>query len=173
MMSMQLSYVKTNLFKLSDINWETTDYPPAHYHVLYSVHLLWLHTQSLIRLEDLRQCEGSVFIFRQLTSNDYCFSISSVAERTFHTSLYARDPRHVLCSGFHAVDSEFQVLSTGSRITIFSGIPDSKAQDFRFHKHKFPWFRTPQEKNLPDSRTWGDLMFMEILKCLRAEQGPR
>ena len=112
-------------------------------------------------------------VFRQLTSNDYCFSISSVAERTFHTSLYARDPRHVLCSGFHAVDSEFQVLSTGFRITIFSGIPDSKAKDFRFHKHKFPWFRNPQEKNLPNSRTWGDLMFMEILKCLRAEQGPR
>ena len=67
--------------------------------------------------------------------------------------------------------ARYSVLDSG--LQFFSGIPDSKAQDFRFHKHTFPWFRNPQEKKLPDSRTWGDLMFMEILKCLRAEQGPR
>ena len=175
MMSRQLSYVKTNLFKLSDINWETTDYPPAHYHVLYSVHLLWLHTHSLIRLEDLRQCEAVLFSFSgswQVMTTILLFPLSRKRPSIQFVPL-CEGSTAVLCSGFHAVDSEFQVLNTGSQITIFSGIPDSKAQDFRFHKHKFPWFRTPQEKNLPDSRTWGDLMFMEILKCLRAEQGPR
>ena len=157
MMSMQLSYVKTNLFKLSDINWETTDYPPAHYHVLYSVHLLWLHTHSLIRLEDLRQCEGSVFIFRQLTSNDYYFAISSIAEKTFHSSLYARDPRQscaldstpwIPSSRYSVLDPRLQSL-VGFRIpkprisdstsTNFhdSGLPKKKI--YRIHVHGAIW----------------------------------
>ena len=66
----------------------------------------------------------------------------------------------VLDSGYHAVDSGFKSLSVelGYWILMVSGIldflnciPDSKAQDFRFHKQTFPAFW-----NL-DSLTRGDL----------------
>ena len=65
-------------------------------------------------------------------------------------------PKTVLYSGFHAVDSEFQALDSGFwilcqwkgfRSPIIRGIPhslicipDSKTQDFGFHKKNFPEF---------------------------------
>ena len=44
-----------------------------------------------------------------------------------------------------SVELGFRIL-----ILIVSGIPDSKAQDWRFHKQKFARFRNP------DSVTWGE-----------------
>ena len=75
-----------------------------------------------------------------------------------------RESKTVLDSGFHALDSKFQLLDSrsfsvelGSWIPIVSGIldsysctPDSKSQDSGFHRQKFPRFRNP------DSFTWGE-----------------
>ena len=92
---------------------------------------------AIIRLGDLSQSVGSVFIFRQLTSNDYCFAISSVADRTFHSSLYARDPRQscildstpwIPSSRYSELDSGLQSL-VGFRISKPS-IPDSTSTNF-------------------------------------------
>ena len=75
-----------------------------------------------------------------------------------------RESRTVLVSGFHAVDSGFQLLDSslcqwnldsgfhslvGFRIPCLSCIPDSKTQDSRFNKQTFPGFRNP------DFLTWG------------------
>ena len=75
-----------------------------------------------------------------------------------------RESRTVLDSGFHAVDSGFQLLDSslcqwnldsgfhslvGFRIPCLSCIPDSKTQDSRFNKQTFPGFRNP------DFLTWG------------------
>ena len=64
---------------------------------------------------------------------------------------HVRESKTVLDSGFQAVDSGFQVLES----VFVSGIwiLDSKAQDSRFHKHKFHEFRNP------DFLTWGDSLF--------------
>ena len=51
--------------------------------------------------------------------------------------------------GFHAVDSVFQVHNSRYFVTA-TWIPDSKAQDSRFHEEKIPGFRNP------DSLTRGD-----------------
>ena len=82
-------------------------------------------------------------------------------------SPHVRKPKTVLDSGFHALDSGFQVLDSSLCrsvelrfwIPIVSGIPDSlscipesKAQDFVFHKQTFPRFRNR------DSLTWSGLM---------------
>ena len=53
-------------------------------------------------------------------------------------------------SGFPVRDSGFFVSGTWIPDSIVNGIPDSKAQDWRFHKQKFPRFRNP------DSVTWGE-----------------
>ena len=92
-----------------------------------------------------------------------------------HVSPHVRESKTLLDSGFHTVDSRFQLLDSrsfsgklGFRIRIVSGIrdsytciPDSKAQDSRFHKQKFPRFRIPNAKfpgfRNPDSFTWGDM----------------
>ena len=73
-------------------------------------------------------------------------------------SPYVRESKTVLESEFHAVDSGFQLLDSrsfsmklGLRISVVSGIPDSKVQDSRFHMQKFP------ECPNPDSFTWGEL----------------
>ena len=72
-------------------------------------------------------------------------------------SSHVRESRTVLDSGFHAVDSGFQLLDSrslsvelGFWIPIVSGIPDSHsciqdsmAQDSGFHKQKFLRFRIP------------------------------
>ena len=74
-----------------------------------------------------------------------------------------KESKTVLDSGFHAVDSGFQVLdctlfvsATWILGSIFSRIPnslncipdnDSKAEDFGFHKQNFPRFRIPQAKS--------------------------
>ena len=47
--------------------------------------------------------------------------------------------------GFHAVDSVFQVHNSRYFVTA-TWIPDSQAQDSRFHYYKFPGFRIPQAK---------------------------
>ena len=69
-----------------------------------------------------------------------------------------RESKIVLDSGFHAVDSGFQVLYSrflvsGTWIPIVSGFPDFYAQD--------PWFSTPQfpdfgfhKQNFSDSEIW-------------------
>ena len=78
-----------------------------------------------------------------------------------------RESKTLLDSGFHAMDSGFHLLDSrsfsvelGFRIRIVSGIPDSytcipdsKAQDSGFHKHKFPRFRIPNAKisRIPES----------------------
>ena len=76
-----------------------------------------------------------------------------------------RESKTVVDSGFHALDSGLRTpdsrygipdslsLELGFRILILivSGISDSKAQDWRFLKQKFPRFR-----NL-DSLTWGEV----------------
>ena len=75
-----------------------------------------------------------------------------------------RESKTVVDSGFHALDSGLWTpdsrygipdslsLELGFRILILivSGISDSKAQDSRFRKQKFPRFRNP------DSVTWGE-----------------
>ena len=77
------------------------------------------------------------------------------------------ESKTVLDSGFHAVDSGFQLLGSrsytvelGFRIPIVSGIPDShscipdsKAQDSGFYKQKFPRFRILRAKisRIPES----------------------
>ena len=82
-------------------------------------------------------------------------------------SYNVRESKTLLDSGFHAVDSGFQLLDSrsfsvelGFRIRIVSGIPDSyscipdsKAQDSGFHKQKFPRFRIPNAKisRIPES----------------------
>ena len=90
--------------------------------------------------------------------------------------LHVRESKTLLDSGFHAVDSGFQLLDSRPFpaelwfwIWIVSGIPDSytcipdsKAQDSRFHKQKFPRFwisnaKFPGFRN-PDSFTWGELI---------------
>ena len=76
-----------------------------------------------------------------------------------------RKSKTVLDSGFHAVDFGFHALDSSrcpwnldSSIQIVPGIPDSlscipdsKAQDFRFHRQTFRALRNP------DSLTWGEL----------------
>ena len=49
-------------------------------------------------------------------------------------------------SGFHVRNSRFFVSGTRIPDSIVSGILDSKAQDSRFHKKKFPRFRNPGER---------------------------
>ena len=82
-------------------------------------------------------------------------------------SPHVRESKTVLDSGFHAVDSGFQLLVSrsytvelGFRIPIVRGIPDSdscipdsKAQDSGFHKQKFPRFRILHAKisRIPES----------------------
>ena len=73
-------------------------------------------------------------------------------------SPHLRESKIVLDSGFHAVDSGFQVLYSrflvsGTWIPIVSGFPDFYAQD--------PWFSTPQfpdfgfhKQNFSDSEIW-------------------
>ena len=71
---------------------------------------------------------------RSKTSHFWCVRVND--------SLYVRESKTVLDSGFHAVDSEFQVLESG-----FLGggkwnpVTDSKAKDPGFHKQTFPGFQ--------------------------------
>ena len=175
---MQLSYVKTNLFKLSDIDEETTDYPPAHYHVLDTVHLLWLHTQ-LFALKTGCQTDGSVFfIFNwQVMTTVLLFlllligpSINPIRQGiqwslVFWIPLRGFRVPAVLCTWF-------QIFVSGTWIPDFN-LP----WDFGFQIPGFrdssppPPPRPPtKENNFVDSLTWEDLMFKEVLKCLRADR---
>ena len=85
-----------------------------------------------------------------------------------NVSPHVRKSKTVLDSGFHAVDSGFQVVNPNSlsveqfkfQIPIVSGIPDSlscipdsKAQNSRFHGKNFPGFWNPH------SLTWGEMSF--------------
>ena len=63
---------------------------------------------------------------------------------TKHSS-HVRESKTVLDSGFHVTYSGFRVLNS----SLFSVKSLSFIPDFRFHNHKFSWFR-----NL-DSLTWG------------------
>ena len=81
-----------------------------------------------------------------------------------------RESKTLLDSGFHAVDSGFQLLDSrsfsvelGFQIRIVRGIPDSytcipdsKAQDSGFQMQKFPGFRNP------DSFTWCDSFMNKV-----------
>ena len=81
-------------------------------------------------------------------------------------SPHVREFKAVLDSGFHPLDSGFQVLRSslfsvelGFWIPIISGNPDSlkcildsKAQDSKFHKPNFPCFPDSTVKNFPNSR---------------------
>ena len=57
-------------------------------------------------------------------------------------------------SGFQVLDSSFCLLELGFLIPIVGGIPDSKDQDFVFHKRICSGFRIPQAKL--SILTWGD-----------------
>ena len=76
-------------------------------------------------------CWFRVFIFRQLTSNDYCFAISSVADRTFYSSLYARDPRQscALDSTPWIPSSRYSVLDSGLQPLVGFRIPKPRMPD--------------------------------------------
>ena len=85
----------------------------------------------------------SVFIFRQLTSNDYYFAISSIAERTFHSSLYARDPRQscALDSTPWIPSSRYSVLDPGLQSLVGFRIPKPRISDStstNFHDSGIP-----------------------------------
>ena len=74
-------------------------------------------------------------------------------------SPYVREPKTVLDSGLHAVDSGFQLLdSSGIWIPILSRIPDSlscipdcKALGSKFLKEKCSWILESKSKNITDS----------------------
>ena len=91
-------------------------------------------------------------------------------------SPHVRESKTLLDSGFHAVDSGFQLLDSrsfsvelGFRIRIVSGIPDSKTQDSGFHKQKFPRFWIPNAKisQIPESGfLYMGQAFVEYEPCL-------
>ena len=56
--------------------------------------------------------------------------------------------------GFQVQDSSFFLLELGFRVPVVGGIPDSKDQDFVFHKRICSGFRIPQAKL--SILTWGD-----------------
>ena len=73
-------------------------------------------------------------------------------------SPHVRKFKTVLDSRYRILVSGFQALKHGFWLSIVSGIPgslsyirDTKAQDSRYHKHKFPGFRISQATNFPDS----------------------
>ena len=77
-------------------------------------------------------------------------------------SPHARESKTVLDSGFQAVDFRipgtgffiFLKLELGFRVPIVGGIPDSKDQDFVFHRRICSRFRIPQAKF--SILAWGD-----------------
>ena len=75
-------------------------------------------------------------------------------------------------SRYSVLDSRSLSLELGFPISIFRGILDSKSQDFGILSLPPPPPPRPKEKNnnFVDSLTWGDLMFKEVLKCLRADR---
>ena len=98
-------------------------------------------------------------------------------------SPHVRESKTLLDSGFHAVDSGFQLLDSRSfsvklwfPIRIVSGIsdsytciPDSKTQDSGFHKQKFPRFWIPNAKisQIPESGfLYMGQAFVEYEPCL-------
>ena len=56
--------------------------------------------------------------------------------------------------GFQVQDSSFFLLELGFWVPVVGGIPDSKDQDFVFHKRNCSGFRIPQAKL--SILTWGD-----------------
>ena len=99
-----------------------------------------------------------MFFFQTLTKATGRKNYPPPPPTTTGVSPHLRESKIVLDSGFHAVDSGFQVLYSrflvsGTWIPIVSGIPDFYAQD--------PWFSTPQfpdfgfhKKNFSDSEIW-------------------
>ena len=104
-------------------------------------------------------CFASLYVHR------CCFIIffSIISEYAKKKLAHVRESKTVLDSGFHAVDSGFHnywiahlfSVKLWFCIPIVSGTPDfyscisdSKAQDSRYHKQKFPRFRNS------DSLTW-------------------
>ena len=100
------------------------------------------------------------------------FSVSQSSRSIFHVSPPVRESKAVLDSGFHDVDSWFQVLNSdslsvelGFRIPIVSGfwipwtvfpVPKPRTQDSGTHKQKFPWYWITEAKlsglRIPDFR---------------------
>ena len=77
-----------------------------------------------------------------------------------------RESETIFDSGFQSLGSRFLSLELGFRIPIVTGIPDSlscipdsKAQNSRFQKQKFLWFRNP------NSLSWNETEFF-FLVCL-------
>ena len=98
----------------------------------------------LAELRKLRQWFVGALLMDTLARTDLF-----TATFTKHPS-QVRGSKTVLDSGFYVRHSRFQVLNFSIfSVKSLSFIPDSKSQDSRFHKHKFPGFR-----NL-DSLTWG------------------
>ena len=87
----------------------------------------------------------------------------------FYTSPNVRESKTLFDSGFHAVDSRFQVLNyrffaSGSWISIIIGIPDllRSILDYKNPGFQIPEFQIPKQK-LPgfwysDSVMWGETL---------------
>ena len=104
-------------------------------------------------------CFASLYVHRCC----FIFFFSIISEYAKKKLAHVRESKTVLDSGFHAVDSGFHnywiahlfSVKLWFCIPIVSGTPDfyscisdSKAQDSRYHKHKFPRFQNS------DSLTW-------------------
>ena len=73
-------------------------------------------------------------------------------------------------SWYSVLDSRSLSLELGFLISIFRGILDSKSQDFGILPPPPNPLTKEKNNNFVDSLTWGDLMFNEVLKCLRADR---
>ena len=91
--------------------------------------------------------------------------------------MYQGNPRQswILDRGFRIPGNWFQSLwvELGFWIPVVHGIPDSlncipdsKAQDSRFHKQNFPGFGNP------DSLTWGDIPLNKTITAGHSSQSP-
>ena len=91
----------------------------------------------------------------------------------FYTSPNVRESKTLFDSGFHAVDSRFQILNyrffaSGSWISIITGIPDflRSILDYKNLGFWIPKFQIPRQK-LPgfwysDSLMWGETLRTEV-----------
>ena len=86
---------------------------------------------------------------------------------TKHSS-NVRESKTVVDSGLHVTHSGFQVLNSSLfSVKSLSFIPDSKSQDSRFHKRKFPGFRNlDYEVVVPAEGMKPSLNFIRLLRVV-------
>ena len=106
------------------------------------------HIQCVARLFLHVAYVGSLFIERGIHSVQGACSFA-----WFKSDLCLKNNEYTVCStGFQSssVQLGFWIPTAGGIPDSLSCIPDSRAQDFGFHKQKFPRFRNS------DSLTWGE-----------------